>query len=567
MIKLRDYQQYAVNSVFDYFAENEGNPLIALPTGTGKSLVLAGLIERILKTWPDQKVLCLTHVKELIEQDEKALLKLWPTAPSAVFSASLKRRDVGSVTFGGVATVHRSVDQFLDTNIILVDEAHLVSPRGNTMYRKLFETIRKHNPTVKIIGTTATVYRMGQGLLTEGDNALFDDVCCDMTDRDSFNWFIDQGYLSPLIPRPMMTEFDLSDVSTMNGDYKKDELAKAVDIDEVNLNAIDEIMTMGSDRKKWLLFATSIEHAEHLAIRLRERGIETGIVHSKMKDEKRDEVLNDFRAGKLRAVVNQNILTTGFDDPEIDLIAVLRPTKSASLWVQMLGRGTRPVYADGFDLNTKEGRLEAIKQGGQPDCLVLDFARNTMKLGPINDPVLPKPKGKKKGGVAPIKSCPECLAYNHATARICIQCGHEFERGVHLYTNSGTDHLIAPSEAKADIPEISEFEVDHVTYKVHEKNGFASLKVSYFCGLAKFDEYHHFERERMRPKAISWLKQRLDETPREFPFNTSEIISEFADKLKEPKAIKVHVNKEYPEVLNYVWSDEERSSEPTAATA
>lgn len=524
MITLRNYQEYAVNSVFEYFAGNSGNPLIACPTGTGKSLILAGIIKRILQTWPEQRILLLTHVKELIEQDQKALQKLWPQCPSAIYSSGLKQKNVGPVTFGGVASVVKAIDKFLNTNIILIDEAHLVSPSAVTMYRKIINSILEHNPNLKVIGTTATIWRLGQGRLTEGPTALFDDVCCDLTTIDNFNWFIDQGFLAPLVPKPMNTQFDLSDVHIVAGEYNKRELNAAVDKNSITAQAIDEIMYHGQDRNSWLVFASSIEHAEHVAQELELRDVSVGIVHSKMKDCQRDKVLANFKKGRLRAVVNQNVLTTGFDHPGTDLIAVLRPTKSSSLWVQMLGRGTRP--AD-----------------GKRNCIVLDFARNTEELGPINDPVIPDSKRRTKGGSAPVRLCPECLTYLHASVRVCSECGHEFPRGVNIYANAGTKELIKKKEEE---PIIKTLNVDHITYQFHTKNSFTSLKVSYFCGLTKVDQYLHYERKGNALQAAWDWHELFGNQP--FPKETQELdLSVFL----EPATIDVIMNKKYPEIVSY----------------
>lgn len=129
-------------------------------------------------------------------------------------------------------------------------------------------------------------------------------------------------------------------------------------------------------------------------------GIPTTCIHSKLTKDERTERLAGLKSGKYRAAVNNNILTTGFDLPSIDLIAVIRPTNSPGLWVQMLGRGTRPVYAPGFDLWSTAGRLAAIEAGSKQDCLVLDFAGNTRRLGPINDPVLPRKRATERGSTS-----------------------------------------------------------------------------------------------------------------------------------------------------------------------
>lgn len=397
-MQFRDYQDYAIESIFRYFEEGgEGNPVVAMPTGTGKSVVIGGFIQRAFQRYPGQRVMKLTHVKELIEQNFEKLLAIWPTAPAGIFSAGLRRRDAYCpITYAGIATAIKAVETFGHVDLLLIDECHLVSPKADTMYQAFINGLKKVNPYLKVIGFTATHYRMGQGLLIE-EGGLFTDVCVDMTTLEAFNWFLAEGYLCPLVPRPTRTELDVEGVEIRQGEYNLKQLQEAVDRDEVTHAALLEALEMGHDRQHWLVFASGVEHAIHVAAMLESLGVSATCVHSKMSDGERDQRLADYKAGKYRAMVNNGILTTGFDFPAIDLIVMLRPTQSPGLWVQMLGRGTRPLYAPGFDLETTEGRLAAIINSPKRNCLVLDFAGNTRRLGPINDPVIPKRKGKGGG--------------------------------------------------------------------------------------------------------------------------------------------------------------------------
>lgn len=555
-MKLRDYQEAAVEAIFDYFiAGNIGNPIVAMPTGTGKSLVIGAFIQRAMGRFPNTRVMKLTHVKELLEQNLDKLLRIWPNAPAGLYSAGLKKKQAGyPILFGGIGSVARAaMEVFGRIDLLLIDECHLLSPSDKTMYQFVIKSLKATNPHLKVIGFTATPYRLGQGELTETDG-LFTDICFDMTTMNAFNWLIAEGYLSPPIPKHTRTEIDLGSVHIRGGEFKQDELQAAVDTQEITHGALQEMVQYGEDREHWLIFASGIEHTEHVAAMLDSFGICTTYVHSKMPSAQRDQNIAGFKSGKYQAMVNNGILTTGFDYPEIDLIGMLRPTQSASLWVQMLGRGTRPVYANGFDLSTKEGRLAAIAASPKQNCLVLDFAGNTRRLGPINDPVLPKRKGKGGGGMAPVRLCPVCMTYNHASVRYCISCGNEFPREVKIGDHAGTDALLATEPYK---PVLEIFKVDRVTYMEHQKeNRPSSLKVSYFCGLRMFNEWICLEHAGLPGKKARdyWCKGAHTKPPE----TVLEAISRLPE-LKVPTSIQVELKSKFDQVVYHFYDGEEPS--------
>lgn len=550
MKKLRDYQDAAVGSIFRYFEEGgQGNPLVALPTGTGKSLVIADFIQKAFQMYAGQRFIKLTHVKELIGQNYRTLLEQWPTAPCGVYSAGLNRREaMFPITFAGIASVVKCPELFDHVDLVFIDEAHLVSPKEGTMYQQFLGDLRKVNPKLKIVGFTATHYRLGQGLLTE-PGGLFTDVCFDMTGLESFNWLIAEGYLCTLVPKRTTAELNLDSVRIQGGEYVQKDLQEAVDKDEITRATLRETIILAQDREHWLIFASGIDHTVHVKEMLESFGIAATCVHSKMGDKERDANIEGFKTGKYKAMVNNGILTTGFDFPAIDLIVMLRPTQSPGLWVQMLGRGTRPVYVDGFDLQTTKGRLDAIAASPKKNCLVLDFAGNTRRLGPINDPVIPRKKGKKQGH-APVKTCEVCGTYNHTSVRYCIACGNEFHTQIKFGPGASTDELIAKS-----VPQTELFKVDRITYNVHRKEGRPdSIEVSYYCGLRLFREWVCLQHDGSyaRKKARDWWRQRTSHAVNP-PETTWEGMSRL-NELRTPTHIKVWVNKKYPEIINYVFS-------------
>jgi DNA repair protein RadD len=528
MIQLRYYQQEALDALYNYFMTHQtGNPLIALPTGTGKSVLPAAFIQGIMRKWPNQRFLMVTHVKELIQQNAEELEKLWPNAPLGIYSAGLKQRDTAHpIIFGGVQSMVKHPDWFGHRDIAFVDEAHLMSGDDDSRYNTFFAFMKLINPNLKIIGMTATKYRMGMGLLT--GNGIFTDIVYDKTDFEGFNELLDAKFMSPLIPFKVKTELDVSDVSVVQGEFVATQLQGAVDKAEITFNALREMCYAGQDRRSWLIFASGIEHAEHIAEQLGAFGIDCAPVHSKRPSEYNDAAIKAFKRNELRAIVNYGKLTTGFNHPSIDLIGMIRPTLSVPLWVQMLGRGTR--IAD-----------------GKQNCIVLDFARNTPRLGPINDPRIPNKKGSD-AGETPIKLCEGCGAYNHISARLCCNCGEPFTFQQKLVSKAGTEELIKRAVTE-ELPQIETFNVLNATYVKHDgKIGRPpTMKVTYFTTGLAFKEFICLEHNGMAGKiARDWWRRRHKSDP---PAKVDEALH-FVSQLKCPRYIRVHVNKLHPEILS-----------------
>lgn len=592
MFKLRDYQTEAVYSVFRYFDKHKaesGDPVIVLPTGTGKSLVIAEFFRLLLTWYPGQKAMLLTHVKELIAQNHDKMMKLWPEAPAGIYSSGLKRKDtLHQIIFAGIQSVAKKAELFGKVDIIMVDECHLISPNEATAYKKFFQELKKVNPYLKVIGLTATPYRLGFGSIVrqEGDedagiDAMFDHIVFDGSSVEFFNWFIHEGYLMPVVPKRTTFQLDTNGVKKRGGDFIASELQTAVNKAEANEAAIAEAMEAGADRKSWLIFCAGVEHAKDVAALLNEKGIPTAAVHSKTTDKERDQAIADFKSGKLRALTNNNVLTTGFDHPGIDLIIMLRPTQSTVLWVQMLGRGTRPDYAEGYDISDREQRLLAIEMSTKHDCLVLDFSGNSRRLGPINDPAVPRRPGEKGSGAGIYKACEVCgLDGQHPAWRFCggkehinitgftyqqvydLQkqgycilgnmavgvvgsCGAPFKFKEKLKVAASTEKLI-----KETLPIIEDFTVESIIYQKnvnrndHTKP--ATLKVTYYCGHKTFSEYVCLlHGDWAGRRAYTWWKNR---TNLPLPATIEDALN-IVSTLKVPTHIRVHTNRKYPEIM------------------
>ena len=526
-MQLREYQEQGLQALWSYFMHHKGNPVLAWPCGTGKSLVPAEFIRRTLHSFPNERFMMATHVKELIKQNFNKLEEIFENAPAGIYSAGLKRKEIfNQIIYGGVQSMHRHPDYFGWRDILFIDEAHLVSQDDSSMYLSFIAALRKINPNLKIVGLSATPYRMGQGLIT--DSGLFTDIIHDLTNLENYNKLVRDGYIAPLIPRRTQTELDVSNVGIQGGEFIQGKLQYEVDKAEITWKALQETVYYGQNRRSWLIFASGIEHSNHIAEMLSKLGIECASVHSKQSNEYNDAALKAHKNLELRAIVSFSKLTTGLDHPAVDLIDDLRPTLSTALHVQKLGRGGRP-----FEDKT--------------DCLVLDHARNTPRLGPINDPVLPRKKGDKTGTI-PIKICEACGVYHHIKAVKCEVCSHPFEFKVKIISRAGTDELI-----KQDvIPIIETFDINYVTYSQKQKQPKPPyIKVTYFSGMQAFNEFVFPENTKFRKPFVDWWRMR---NPSEPPHSTVEAMS-MISQLRAPKQIRVHTNrmingKNWPEVLS-----------------
>lgn len=484
MIALRPYQTEAIAALYSYFREHAGNPLVVLPTGAGKSLTMAAFIKQAIEQYPGTRIVLLTHVKELIEQDAKAIIRYWPQAPVGFWSAGVGQKRKDQITVAGIQSVHRMPAKFGGTDLVIVDEAHLVPRNADTMYGRFLAGLKHHNPSLKVIGLTATHYRMDSGLLTEGENRIFTDVAYEAHVGD----LIGQGYLCPLVAKSGATKADLSGVHTRGGEFVANELQAAMDKEGLIQGALHEVNYYASDRKHILGFCAGIEHAQHCAEAARARGWTADYVSGDMDATDRDRVIGDFKAGRIRFLFNAMLLTTGFDFPSIDCIVMLRPTKSVGLYVQIMGRGLR---MDGVKKNT----------------LVLDFAGNVERHGPIDQIRVKSKRAKDEDAisVAPVKECPDCHELVHTSVMLCPGCGHVWEAKPAHGTTAADAVIVAALEQP------KQYAVTDVQYREHRKLGKPpSVRVTYECGLSFFDEWLPLEdpRDFVRKHAVSWCWKR-----------------------------------------------------------
>lgn len=329
-LQLRDYQRAAVNAVYQAFLNGTAAPLVVMPTGSGKAPTLCTFIKEALEQWPDQRILSLVHVRELVAQNLKTMLRIWPDAPVSVYSAGLKSRDLsGQIVFGSIQSVYKRAFDLQKVDLIVVDEAHLIPAAGDGMYRKLMTDLAVCNGgRVPMVGFTATPFRLQSGSLVEGEGRVFDKIAHEV----SLIELIDAGYLCPPITKATATKLDTTGVATRGGEFVASQLQNAVDRSEITERACDEIVAAGQDRRCWLVFSTGVEHAFHVRDALRRRGIVAETVTGETPLHERDAIIKAHKTGQVRCITNDSVLTTGYDNPIVDLLAILRPTQSPGLY-------------------------------------------------------------------------------------------------------------------------------------------------------------------------------------------------------------------------------------------
>ena len=557
----RDYQQAAHDSLINFLhtPEHYGkNPLVVEATGLGKSLNIAMFIWHMLSMYPGLRIMQLTHVKELVEGNYRELLGMWPTAPAGVYAAGLGSKDTRSpVTFAMINSVYKRPATFGHIDFVIIDEAHRMTANSETMYGQFLSELRKKNPNLIVVGYTATPFRMGQGCLTDEDG-LFYEVVYDIGGGDSFLWAIDQGYLIRPVPVDPGVNFDDASVGLSAGDFKDSDASKALHDQNIIEQAVDYACLIARDQNRQcnLTFAQSIDDCELIADMFTYKGFKTEAVHSKRSD--RDEVLEEFGKGQLFGAVNKDIMTTGSNFPRIDMMTVLRLTRSPGLWVQMVGRTTRPVWLPGYDTSTREGRWASILASHKQDALILDFVGNTERLGPINYPNLPKRRGNG-GGDPPVRKCVQCQppTFHHTSVKVCPHCGFEWPVEEKVKGKASSNDIVIDLTKKqaeeAPKKEIEIFDVHEIMASHHQgKAGKRNtLRVNYRCGYRQFSQWiciEHPADSFPGRKARQWWNQHGGQRP--FPQDVSEAV-ERSGELSKPKFIKVWVNTKYPEIQEY----------------
>lgn len=530
---LRPYQQKSIDDLYTWMRNNKGNPCLVLPTGSGKSHIVAALCKDALQTWPETQILMLTHVKELIEQNAEKMRQHWPGVPLGIYSAGMRMKHLGEpITFASIQSISNVMQRVGYVDLVIIDECHLVNHQNAGMYRSLLAYLKTVNPAMRVIGLTATPYRLGHGCITDNP-AIFDALLEPVT----ISQLITLGFLATLKSKVTKTTYDLSNVHKRGGEYIESELQAAVDTDQNNEDVVQEVIALAGDRKSWLFFCTGVNHARSIEKLLVSYGISAKSVTGDTPKQEREKILSDFKDGRIQALTNANVLTTGFDAPNIDLIALLRPTMSTGLYVQMAGRGMR------------------LKEHTD-HCLVLDFAGVVRTHGPITAVKPPQRKGEESrgNGEAPVKVCGNCDELVALSAKKCPACGMEFPEPEKKVLKLHNDDIMGVFGIKMDVTEWN--------WRKHtsKASGKDMLCVSYYGALSdpSVTEYFPLTHDGYAgQKAVGQIVKIAQSAGA--TFDGGDLLEKWADRLNEsrpPKHISYQRDGKYYRILTRDWHNE-----------
>lgn len=505
-IVLREYQEEMVSSTLAAMPIDQFILLMA-GTGAGKTIFFCTLIQRLLEKWPGLRIAILAHRGLLVTQALLKLIKVWPEGKGKIGIAS---RSVNSrvnvnapVTIGTIQTLISRTEKTAPFDIIIIDEVHRVAPKNTkSQYQSFLKTMTQYNQNVRVIGLTATPFRLGHGY-------IYSTMCRPGKE----NWFPhlhyrvgikelqEKGFLCEYRAKEVVNiESDLKTIS-VSGDYNIGELSDIMSQNQQLGSALHAFETYAADRKHILIFCVTIEHAEKLKELFAEK-YKTACIHSKMPKGQCDMILREFEAGRIRIVCNVGMLTEGWDSPAVDCILMCRPTKSAALYVQMAGRGLRP-HKD------------------KTDVLILDLANNCREHGDPNNPEIPIPNRQSKKTEAILKACPKCFELMPVAAKICKGCGYQWP--VEIIEENGSPEMqdIKWGEAIENKP--FNMDVKYVEISEHiSKKGNRMVKVSLsndsFINRMEVNEFMMFDPDShpfARGKAIqTWISLVKTEPPR-----------------------------------------------------
>lgn len=542
MLTLRPYQKDCFETTMTAL-ETKDSALDVIPTGGGKTAVMAKICQYVNK-WGGRCVV-LSHVKELIDQTFKTLKRLDADLDVGIYSAGLNSRNTkNKILCAGIQSVYQRFDEIGKASVVMIDEAHLIPRSDDSRYRTFLNGMKSINPRLKIVGLTATPYRTDDGLIY-GDGELFSEKTYEAGIVD----LIQQGYLSPLRSKNGCTKVDESQlVLDSKGEFDVNVQAQLFGSYGILGGAVQDIWDKCQERKKILVFCPKIETCydfkrEWEACMLGKVHVVTGETDSK----ERAELIDGFRDGDIRILANCQVLTTGFDAPNVDAVILLRATTSAGLYYQMVGRGLR-------------------KAKGKEDCLILDYGGNIERHGPINAiRVRQKRNGRKSKIYLPItKVCPKCNEVITALTFTCPACNYQFPKPELNIDETASSEDILRDETKPEVKEYNVLSVSYTEPKEGKQEGARYMQVVYkvegkrnafrkFLGI----EYSGYARTAF----CKWFEKHVDSSIREvfgglIPESCSEFQNLFIDNgaVAEPIRIKVkyYPDKEYPEVVGDV---------------
>lgn len=558
MCDLRPYQSDAVKAVYDHLRDKDTNPCVVIPTAGGKSLCIAEVAKDAVVKWHG-RVLILAHVKELVEQNAGKIKAIQPDLPVGIYSAGLDSRDIEQpVIVAGIQSIYNKADLFKPFDLVMIDECHLIPPDGEGRYQTFLNAAKERNPNVRLIGWTATPYRTQGGLICKPEN-LLNEVCYEIGVKELIN----RGYISNITAKAGKFTPDTDGLHIRAGEFVSEDVEKLMGEEGLVNSACRKVVELTRNRKACLIFCTSVAHCRKVADAIKRfSGEECAIVTGDTPADEREETIKRLRGESVKADLfsdkpplkyccNVSVLTTGTDVPRLDTIALLRPTNSPGLLVQMVGRG--------FRLSPETGKTE---------CLVLDYGKNIERFGCIDQIKATEPKGGPREGPL-AKECPQCRTMMPLAQMCCPNCGYLFERKereMHLDSRASSLGIISGEVVDED------YDVRDVDYRVWLKRDAKpgaprTVRITYTIDLiTQFSEWLCPEHSGYARKKFEtwWKKHTLEGTP--MP-GTADDVCEFAfmGMIRQPKKITVRrvSGSKYPEIIGYELADEPEKVTPS----
>ena len=458
---------------------------MVVPTAGGKSFIIALAIQRWKMGYHPLRVCVLAHRKELVDQNSKELMEAWPAGDIGVYSAGLGRRQFDrSILYASIDSIWNKGGELDPFDVVIVDEAHRIPARGEGKYRSFIKELKKWSPHLRVIGFTATPFRM------EGPICHRDHILQEIAYEIHLTVLLAGGYVCPLKSRISDIQPDMEEVRRNGkGDYIEADLAAAVDKSDLVSSTVAEMMRLIRDfnRKSIVVFCVDVAHCEHVSQELRKYGIQAPFVTAKTPAQERDRLVKQFKGGRFPILLNINVYTEGFNAKAVDCVVLLRPTLSKSLYVQMVGRGLR---------------LHPNKDW----CLILDFAGCIAQHGPID---------QLDTGHVTLCTCGQCGFAFSRSVRVCPECGWVIPPQVmeKLENEEKVKERRMHSSKAGNDPILSEpvwLDVDDVSVHLHRKlDKPDSLRVQYRCGLTMVSEWICLNHDGIaRRNAVIWWKVR-----------------------------------------------------------
>lgn len=557
-LSLRYYQEDAVNAVWRHIREKADNPCVVIPTAGGKSLCIAQIAKDAVQKFHG-RVLLLAHVKELIEQNAGKIKAICPELPVGIYSAGLGSKDTAEpIIAAGIQSIYGNGELFRPFDYIIVDECHLIPEKGEGRYRQFLAEMKARNPSLRTIGFTATPFRTHGGMICKPENIL-NEVCYEISVRELVN----KGFISQLMSKAGKIKPDLDNLHMRLGEFVQEDIDAAMGDETIVTNACREIVEYTKNRKACLIFCTSVKHCRRVAELIQlysgeECAVVTGETSAedraatirRLKGETVEVGLFNEKLPPVRYCCNVSVLTTGTDIPNLDTIALLRPTASAGLFIQMVGRGFRLAP-------------------GKTECLVLDYGRNLERFGPIDAIQVCEPQESRRSGKL-VKECPECHSLLPLITMKCPDCGFEFEakeKKPKLDQTASTLSLLSPETTEI------EYDVQQVSYHVWRKRGAAeqapkTVRINYCPNMFScFSEWLCPEHTGYaRRKFVAWWKEHAHkDCP--IPVTAEDVIEyESMGMIRRPKKITVRQvqGEKFPTIIKYELGEcpiDEKSAE------